>query len=71
MPRTRAQGREAKDGTGGNGGGAKELEKPLKNFRRDVENGEDLGNRRQKHRLERVGSVGADRGFLEDIHRIV
>ena len=45
----RPQGREAREGTGEDGGGTTELKKPQhKIYRRDVENGGVLGGRRKK-----------------------
>ena len=35
-------------------------------FRGEVENGGELGGRTETRRREEVGSVGADRGYLEN-----
>ena len=42
----------------------KKRKKKLKNYRREVENGRELGGRTKKRRQESVGSVGTDRGYL-------
>ena len=54
MRRTNAQGREARDGVGEGGGGAKKRKKPQKNCRHDVENGKDSGGRGTKVDNDRV-----------------
>ena len=48
MPKTRAQGREARDGIGEGRGEVKKRNKPPKNCRRNVKNGGDLGGKRKK-----------------------
>ena len=63
MRRIGAQGREARGRTGEGGEGAKKCKKPQESYRRDVENGRDLGGRRKKRQQESVGSVGAERGY--------
>ena len=58
MRRTRVYGWEAKDGTGEGGGGAEKSKKPQKkNYRRDIENGGDLGGRRKKERIDKGALV--------------
>ena len=60
MRRTRFQRRERKDGSGG----AKRRKKPLKSCRREVENGGKVGGRVKQRRVESMGSVRADPGYL-------
>ena len=60
MRRVRAQGRQARDRIGEGGGEAKKRKQPMKNYRRDVENGGDSGGRRKKNADKSVGSVDAD-----------
>ena len=67
MRRTRAQEQEAKDRIGEGGGEAKKSKKPQKSYRRDVENGGDLGGKRKKRRQESIGSVDVDPEDLENI----
>ena len=56
MRRTRAEWR----------GGAKKHKKPLNSYRPDMESGGKLRGRSKKRRQDSVGSVGADRGLLEN-----
>ena len=59
MRRARAWGREGRDRIGEDGGEATKRKKPQKSYRRDEENGRDLGGWRKKHRQESIGSVDA------------
>ena len=67
MRRTRAQGREPRNKTGEGGGEVKKLKKLQKNYRRDVEDGRDLGGwLEKKRRQESVGSVDVDPGISKE-----
>ena len=64
--RTRAQEGGARGGIGEGGGGARKRNKALDKYRGEVGNEGELGCRSGKRRRESVGSVGADRGYLEN-----
>ena len=70
MRRTRAHGREARDTIGETRGEAKKRKKPQKSYKRDVENGGDLGARRKKRRQKSIGSVDFDPEHLEKIKEL-
>ena len=53
------------DRIGEGGGEAKKRKKPHKSCRRHVENGQDLGGKRNKRRHESIDSVAADPDNLE------
>ena len=59
MRRIRAQERETKDIIGEGGGGARKRKKPQTSYRNNVENGGDLGGRRNN--VDRQESVGSSR----------
>ena len=71
MRRNRVQGREARNRIGEGGRGVKKRKKPEKSYRRDVENGGDLGGRRNQRRQESAGSIDVDPEDLENSIRKV
>ena len=67
--RARTQGREAREMTVEDGGGAKKRKKPHKSDRCGVENWGELGGRRNKRRQKSVGSVDVDPGYQDTIRK--
>ena len=69
MQSTRVK-RQAKRGIIEEGGGEEnKRKKPQTTYRRNVQNGIDLGGRRTKRRQESIGSVYVDPEYLENIKK--